>query len=70
MCRRIGVLVTRRLVIDLLVWYGEAMATVLGGRGEHLLPRKIHSEDDIKVTGARGGRHCLYGNIFIYLDEP
>ena len=51
-----------------LVWRSDGYR--IRGTRRPLLPRKIHSEDDIKVTGARGGEHCLCGKILIYLGEP
>jgi hypothetical protein len=48
-----------------LVWSG--VDDRVQGTRRLFLHRKLHSEDGVKVTGARGGEYCLCGKNLTYL---
>jgi hypothetical protein len=65
----IVILVTRRKVFDPPVWCGVASTTVFGDEEIPSLWETL-SEDDIKMTGARGGDHYLCGKDLTCLAWP
>jgi hypothetical protein len=62
--------VARWQVIDPPASYGAATTTIVQGTRRPLFLGKLHSEDDVKVTGAKGGEHCFWARSSPTWQEP